>query len=388
MKILLGITGGISLYKSLNVTRLLVKSGHEIRAVMTENAAGMIDPILFKTLSGGEAYVKDFDFREPLAHIRLSDWADVMAIVPATANTIAKIAGGIADNLLTSTALAFNKKMYVFPAMNVKMYENPVTQENLDKLRSRKIEVIEPFCGDLACGYSGMGKLPDEDFIFGYITRDADEPLKGKSFIVTAGGTIEKIDPVRYISNFSSGRMGIEIAKTLFRKGAGVLLIYGNISITLPSYIRSIKIQSAMDLLEALRKNLASYDGLYMAAAPADFRTDSMSESKIKKSAELNLHLVKNPDILKTVSKELKGKLLVGFALETENPVDSAAAKLKEKNLDFIALNIIKDDFNPLGSDFNNITLISRDGTIKEFGEKTKNETAGLLVEETLAGLK
>lgn len=388
MKILLGITSGISIYKSLNVIRMLVKAGHSIRVIMTPNAAELINPLLYKTLSLNEVYVKDFDIKEPLAHIRLGDWADILVVLPATANTIAKISSGIADNLLTSTILAFNGKKFIFPAMNVKMYENPATQENINKLRDNKFVVIEPFCGDLACGYKGKGRLPPEDYIFGWIDRDVDEPLKGMSFIVSAGGTIEKIDPVRFISNFSSGRMGFETAKALFRKGAKVLLVYGNVSVPVPSYIPAIQIQSAEDLLKALKNNLSSYDGLYMAAAPADFKAGAESDTKIKKMDALSLSLIKTPDILKELTKEFNDKLFVGFALETDNYLQNAGIKLKEKGVDYIVLNTITKDFNPLGSEFNSVALISKDSSVKEMKKKTKREIAEWLVEETLSGVK
>ena len=230
MKILFGITSGIALYKTPNIVRMLTKSGHTVKVIMTANAAKLINPLIYQTLTHQPVYVEDFDRRQPLAHIELGDWADEFVIAPMTANTLSKIAHGIADNLITSTVLACDKKKILFPAMNVKMFENPIIQENLKKLCDLGMTIIHPDYGDLACGYSGRGRLPDESVIFGIITRDIDSPLSGKKFVVTAGGTVEKIDPVRYISNFSSGKMGIEIAKTLYRKGADVLLIYGNVS--------------------------------------------------------------------------------------------------------------------------------------------------------------
>ena len=385
MKILIGVTSGISLYKMLNIVRFLTKTGHSVKVMMTENAAKLINPLLFQTLSGNEVYTRDFDPMEPLAHIRLGDWADVMAVVPATANTLAKIAGGIADNLLTSTILACDKRKVLFPAMNVKMLENPATQENLNKLRNRGFEIIDPAFGDLACGYQGRGRLPADDTIIGILTRHPDQLLKGKKFIVTAGGTIEQIDPVRSITNASSGKMGVEIAKALFRQGAEVLLIHGSVSTALPGYIPAIKTQSTDDMLSALKTNLASYDGLYMAAAPADFKVKNVSGQKIKKTGStITLELIENPDILKELSTQFSGKLFVGFALESGDYEKNARKKLAEKKLDFIVLNRISESFTPLGNDSNSVVLYSKDGPEEELSSRSKSEVANWLVDKTL----
>lgn len=388
MKILFGLTAGIAVYKVIPVIRSLVKSGHTVKVIMTENAAKLVSPLLFQVISENDVSIKDFNEKEPLAHIRLGDWADKMVIIPASANTIAKIAGGVADNLLTSTILACDKPKTVFPAMNVKMYESPVTQDNLRRLRSLGYEVIEPAYGDLACGYKGKGRLPDEDSVIGIIERETDQPLKGKKFIVTAGGTIEKIDPVRYVSNFSSGKMGTEIAKALYRKGAEVLLIYGNVSIRVPYYLTCLQAKTTEEMLKAVQGNMASYDGLFMAAAPADFKPE-YSRSKIKKSDDQEIYTVKmsrNPDILKELRANYPEKFLVGFALETEDFIQYAKNKLKEKSLDYIVLNPLSENFNPLDNDHNTVILISRDGAIAEMKDKPKKEIAGWLVGQTLLG--
>ena len=388
MKILFGLTAGIAVYKAVTVIRSLVKSGHDVKVIMTENAAKLVSPLLFQVASGNDVWVKDFDRRDPLAHIRLGDWADKMAIVPASANTIAKIAGDVADNLLTSTVLACDKPKTVFPAMNVKMFENPVTQENLKKLRSLGYEVIEPAYGDLACGYQGRGRLLDEDTITGIVERGVDLPLKGKKFIVTAGGTVEKIDPVRYVSNFSSGKMGTEIAKALYRMGAEVLMVYGNVSVRVPSYINGVQVKSTEDMLQAVSNNMASYDGLYMAAAPADFKPE-YSQSKIKKTDDQEIYTLKmskNPDILKEVRSRYPDKFLVGFALETGDFIQYAKNKLKDKSLDYIVLNPLSEGFNPLDNDRNTVILISKDGGIAELKDRTKKEVAGWIVGRTLLG--
>ncbi len=384
MKILFGITAGISLYKIPNVIRMLKREGHTVKVIMTGNAAKLVSPLLFKAISDEEVYIRDFDQREPLAHIRLGDWADILAVAPASANTLAKITAGIADNLLTSTILAFDKKKILFPAMNTRMFENTATQDNIQKLKERGFLIAEPEHGELACGVSGWGRLPSEEKIYGLINRDINEPLKNFKFIVTAGGTIEKIDPVRYISNFSSGKMGIEIAKALFKKGAGVLLIHARTSAAVPCYIPSIYSESAEDMLKAVKTNLESYDGLYMAAAPADFKAKSYSGKKVKKSPELNLEFISTPDILKEVSAIKKEKLITGFALETDKGLENAKKKLQEKNLSFIVLNQIEKDFQPMGSDDNKVILISKDGAVIGPKEGGKKEIAEWLVENTM----
>jgi len=384
MKILFGVSSGVSLYKGLTVIRMLVKAGHSVKVIMTPNAAKMVSPLLFKTLSKNEVYVKDFNITDPLAHIKLSDWGDVFAVCPATANTMAKLANGLADNLLTSSFLAFNRRRVVFPAMNVKMLENPITQENIEKLRSGGMEIIDPCFGDLACGYTGRGRLPPEDAIFHIIERTSERLLEGKKYIVSAGGTIEMIDPVRYLSNSSSGKMGIEIASALYRNGAGVLLVYGNISVKVPEYIKSIKALTAAEMLEAIDMNMASFDGLFMAAAPADFRPSAVSQAKIKSGGQLEIKFVKNPDILKNITEKHSGKIYIGFALETENYEAGAQKKLLEKGLTYIALNGISGDFNPLGNDSNDITLISKIGPVKKSGLLPKSKLADWLIAETL----
>jgi phosphopantothenoylcysteine decarboxylase/phosphopantothenate--cysteine ligase len=390
MNILFGVTGGISIYKTLNIIRILKKQEHSVRVIMTESATKFINPILFKTICADEVYTQDFDISAPLAHIQTPDWADVFVIAPASANTIAKIANGIGDNLLTSAMLAFDKRRVIFPAMNVKMYENRITQDNIRKLLHYGFEVYEPSMGDLACGYSGKGRLPDEEYIAGIIDKDPDKPLKGQRYIVSAGATLEKIDPVRYISNFSSGKMGIAIARTLFYYGADVLLICGFVNIGIPSYIKSIRVSDTREMMNAILKNLADYDGVYMAAAPADFRAKDISKSKIKKTdSEITVNLTQNPDILKEVRSKFKDKTLVGFALETDNGLSNAQKKLKDKGLDFIVLNEISNDFSPLGSDTNSITVISKDGKTLELKNEIKDKVAHFIVENTaIQGLK
>ncbi len=384
MKILLGITAGVSLYKTIPVIRSLVKSGHSVRVILTENAKKLVSPLLFQVVSENPVADADFSREDPLAHIRLGDWADKMAVIPASANTIAKIANGIADNLLTSTVLACDKKKILFPAMNVKMYENPVTQDNISKLRARGFEIVEPAYGDLACGYQGRGRLPAEDALIGILERETTAPLSGKKYVVTAGGTSEPLDPVRHLSNQSSGKMGIEIAKALDRLGAGVVLVAGNVTAAIPSHISCVRVRTTRDMLEAVRKNLPGSDGLFMAAAPADFRPENFSGQKIKKDKTLSVSLVRNPDILAEIRSQFPDHFLVGFALETEDGESRAGAKLREKGLNYIVLNSITPDFNPLENDLNTVVLITPDGTVGRKKDLPKKEVARWIVEETL----
>jgi len=384
MRILVGVTSGISIYKTLTVIRRLVRSGHQVRVLMTKNAAEFIRPVLFQTLSKNPVWVDEFDRRDPLAHITLADWCEVFAVVPATANTVAKLANGIADNLLTSTALACQTRKIAFPAMNVKMYENPITGENLRKLREAGWTVVEPEEGDLACGYNGRGRLPDEDTVASVIARDITAPLSGRRYIVTAGATRERLDPVRFVSNFSSGRMGVELARALYRRGAEVLLIAASVSVPLPGFLPSVHVESTLDLLDALRKNIYSYDGLFMAAAPADYRAENVESAKIHKTDELTLKLVKNPDILAAMRAEYPDKFLVGFALETDDGLASAKMKLETKGLDFIVLNMVTPEHDPMGSDQNRVRLLSADGRDESLELSPKQRVGEWIVERTL----
>ncbi len=384
MKIAFGISSGISIYKIPSIIRRLKREGHFVRVIMTPNAARLVNPLIFKVACGNKVYVEDFSFEDPLVHIEIGDWADVFVIAPLTANTLAKIANGVADNLLTTSFLACDKKKVVFPAMNVKMYNSSITQENIKKLKAHNIEVIEPEIGELACGYEGKGRLPSEDKIFDIITRDINEPLRGKKYIVTAGSTIEQIDPVRFISNFSSGKMGVELAKFLYKKGADVLLVYGKMEVKIPQTIKSIKAGSTIDMLDVLEKNLHFYDGLFMAAAPVDFKVKNFSTEKIKKNGELVLEFVENPDILKTITEKFKDKLYVGFSLETDNAEENAKLKLKKKSVDYIVLNKVEKDFNPMGNDENRVILFGKkEGKMGEFKGR-KVEVASWLVMKIL----
>lgn len=362
MKILFGITGGIAAYKIPQVIRRLVQRGHEVEVVMTPAAAKLVSPFLLQTLSKRPVWVEDFDSRRPLAHIELADWCDVMVVAPATANTIAKLAWGMADNLLTSTFLACEKRKVIFPAMNVKMYENLLTKQNIQRLREVGCEVYEPEVGELACGYTGRGRLADEEVILGVVDRDPRKPLEGLRVVVSTGATVEPLDPVRYISNFSSGKMGIAFAKRLFSLGAEILLVAGRTEVPLPLYIPSRRVQTTADMLRVIDEVMKDYDVLVMAAAPADFRAKEMAGEKIKREGQLSLDLVSNPDIVATIHEHYPEKRLIGFALEMKGHEGNAKEKMKRKGLEAIILNTVSSEFHPMGSDENEVVVYKASG--------------------------
>ena len=388
MNIVFGISGGIAAYKTPQMVRRLVQRGHAVEVLMTPSATKLVSPLVLQTLSKRQVWVEDFDSRCPLAHIELGDWADVMVLAPATANTIAKLAHGIADNLLLSTFLACDKRKVIFPAMNVKMYENPLTRRNITLLREAGYEVFEPDEGELACGYSGRGRLPDEEVILGLVDRDPHKPLEGLRVIVSAGATREVIDPVRYISNFSSGKMGVLLAKRLFSLGASVFIVAGSVEVDLPAYIPSQRVTTTQHMLDVLIKMMKDYDVLIMAAAPADFRVAEVAETKLKRKGDVDLHLVANPDILATVREHFPEKRLIGFALEMEGAEENAREKLIRKGLDAIVLNTLSRDFHPMGSDENAVIVYTRDGGITTFARESKARIAEQLVDYLFFGGK
>lgn len=379
MKILLGVSSSIAVYKALDLCSALRKRGHEIKVILTKNAKKMVSEIPFHSLSSNIVYHDEFGLKDYIPHISLSDWADILLIVPATANIIGKMANGIADDLLSTSFMAFNKKVVVAPAMNVKMYNNPILQKNLNTLREIGVSFIEPAEGLLACGYEGKGKLAPVDEILkaveAFAVNEDNLPLKGKKVVVTAGGTIEDIDPVRYISNRSSGKMGIAFAKAASNLGADVHLIYGNISTNLPSHIKNTSIRSANELLSLLQSEMKNTDILVMAAAVADYRLEKISDKKLKKGNEENitLNLVKNPDILRTLSSDKTDKqVFVGFALETDDLMQNAQKKLEKKKLDLIIANS-PSNFDSFDA---TVHLLFRDKKQESYSSLSKDELA------------
>lgn len=363
--VVLGVTGSIAAYKMANVASMLVKRGCEVHVVMTKNATHFINPIAFESLTNTKCLVETFDrnFQFHVAHVSLTDKADVMLIAPASANVIGKIAGGIADDMLTTTVMACQKPVIIAPAMNTKMYENPILQDNLDKLRRFGYEIIEPASGHLACGTSGAGKMPSEEVLVSYIERciSKEKDLKGKKVLVTAGPTVESIDPVRYISNHSSGRMGYAIAKAAMLRGAEVTLVSGPTSLEAPMFVDTVNIRSAADMYEAVMERRDEQDIIIKAAAVADYTPAEVSNEKVKKKDdEMRIPLTRTKDILKALGENRKdGQFLCGFSMETQNMLENSRAKLKKKNIDMIVANNLKEEGAGFKTDTNVVTLIT-----------------------------
>lgn len=387
-KILIGVTGGIAAYKVVEVASLLKKSGANVKIIMTRNATEFVTPKTFQEITNNAVSVEMFGDTANfihVEHISLAEWADFMLIAPATANFLAKMAHGIADDLLTTTILAFDKKILVCPAMNTKMYENPATQANLAVLKARGVEILEPNAGILACGTVGKGRLPEPAEICAEIGKffTSEQILAGKKVLVTAGGTIEPIDPVRYIGNRSSGRMGFEIAKSAVKAGAEVVLVAGNSVLEPPSGLKKFfKVESALEMREKVLNEFETVDAVIMTAAVADYRVKTVSEQKIKKSDEnLTLELVKNPDILRELGSIKKNQVLIGFAAETQNILEYARKKLVEKNLEFIVANDVTAEGAGFSVSTNIATIIWRGGEVETFDKMSKADLAEKIIQ-------
>lgn len=384
--ILIGVTGGIAAYKVVEVASLLKKSGANVKIMMTKHATEFVSPRTFQEITNNAVSVEMFgdaaNFH--VAHIGLANFADLILIAPATANFLAKMAHGIADDLLTTTILAFDGKILVAPSMNTKMYENPATQANLSVLKARGVQILEPNAGILACGTVGKGRLPEPAEICAQIEKffAKDKILSGKKVVVTAGGTIEAIDPVRYIGNRSSGRMGYEIAKSAVNAGAEVVLISGNSNLEPPNGLKSFfKVESALEMREKVLNEFETADCVIMSAAVADYRVKNISAQKIKKSAEnLTLELVKNPDILKELGALKKNQILVGFAAETQNILEYARKKLVEKNLNFIVANDVTAEGAGFAVKTNIASIIWKNGEVENFSKMSKADLAEKIV--------
>ena len=383
--ILIGVTGGIAAYKVVEVASRLKKSGANVRVMMTLAATEFISPRTFEEITGNAAFVEMFGDAAHfhVAHVALADFADMILIAPATANFLAKAAHGIADDLLTTTLLAFDGKILVAPSMNTKMFLNPATQENIKILKARGVKILEPASGELACGTVGKGRLPEPVEICAAVEKIFTVGnLSGKKILVTAGGTVEAIDPVRYIGNRSSGRMGFEIAKAAINADAEVVLISGKSELESPNGLKNfVKVESAVEMREAVLKEFDSVDAVIMSAAVADYRVKNPAAQKIKKSAEtLTLELVKNPDILRELGGLKKNQVLVGFAAETQNILDYANKKLVEKNLDFIVANDVTAAGAGFGVSTNIASIIHRGGEVENFPKMSKSELAEKIV--------
>ena len=384
-KIIVGITGGIAAYKIPQLIRLFAKNGDEVKVVATKNAMQFVTELTLETVSGNAVYCDVFAPRNEYSteHIALADWADMIVVAPATANIIGKYASGIADDALSTLLLAFAKDVVVCPAMNTNMYNSPVVQENINCLKEKGINILSPAEGELACGTSGVGRMPEPEEIFEFVEAVFAKKLSmsGKTVLVTAGPTYERIDSVRFIGNFSTGKMGFAVAEELAERGAKVILVAGPTSLTAKHRnIKQINVESAREMYAASTENFGSCDAAILSAAVADYRPENVADHKIKKTADtetLDIHLVQNPDILATLGKMKTGRqLLVGFALETDNELENAKSKLARKNLDMIVLNSLKDKGAGFGHDTNKVTIITADGTVTEGTLKSKAAVA------------
>ena len=378
--VLVGITGGIAAYKICVLIRMYKRANANVRVVCTQNALNFVTKLTLQNLSQNEVGVEEFtvdDFKPE--HISFADEADIMVIAPATANTISKIAAGVCDNLLTSIACAFRKPVILAPAMNCNMWENPIIQENLNKLH---YTILEPESGYLACGYEGKGRLCSLDKIFDKTVEILNyKKLDGKKIVITSGGTIEDIDPVRYISNYSSGKMGLALADAAQNLGADVTLITTK---EVERKYNVIKVKSAMDMKSAVEKELSDADCVIMAAAVADYRVKEISEQKMKKTSdnELTLTLVKNPDILKEISLAKKNQKIVGFCAESENLIENAKAKIANKGCDYLIANDISRKDIGFSSDYNEVTILNKTGSMKKIEKADKTTIAYKIFEE------
>lgn len=386
--VLLGITGGIAAYKMPNLASLLVKQHADVQVVLTSNALEFVTPVPFESLTRNRCITDTFDrgFTMDTEHVSLAKRANALLVAPATANTIAKLAHGIADNMLTTTALACTCKKFIAPAMNTAMYENPVTLSNLDILSRYGWEIIEPVSGRLACGDEGKGKMVEPSVMFDYLERELYTPkdLVGKKILVTAGPTREAIDPVRFISNRSSGKMGYSLAKAAMLKGATVTLISGKTALTPPPFVETVNVTSASDMYNAVISRAAEFDIIIMAAAVADFRPAEIFEDKLKKREDLqdiSLSLERTDDILAKLGREKrKGQFLCGFSMETQDLLENSRRKFKKKNLDMIVANNVKVDGAGFEGDTNVVTIITQEGDT-ELPLMGKAETAGEILD-------
>ncbi|MCK4507999.1 MAG: bifunctional phosphopantothenoylcysteine decarboxylase/phosphopantothenate--cysteine ligase CoaBC [Desulfuromonadales bacterium] len=388
--VILGVTGGIAAYKAAELLRLLIKAGAEVHVVMTRSAQEFIAPLTFQTLSGNPVHTELFSLiqEQEIGHISLADRADLVLIVPATANLVGKVANGIADDLLTTTIMATRAKILFAPAMNSNMWENPVYQENHAKLEGLGYHFIEPAYGELACGWQGQGKLPDPQEIFSSAQALlGSNDLAGKTVLVTAGPTREEIDPVRFLSNYSSGKMGYAVACAARNRGARVVLVSGPVNLREPEGVETIQVVSAREMHEAVMKIAEQADLIIKAAAVADFRPVACGEQKVKKgSAEtMTVELQRNPDILAELGQKKGSRILIGFAAETEELLKHAREKLTNKNLDMIVANDVTQEGAGFDGDTNIVRFLTADGNVEELPQMTKEAVAEILLDRVTA---
>lgn len=387
--VLLGVSGGIAAYKSASLASILIKAGAEVRVIMTEHAKNFIHPITFETLTGHKCITDTFDrnFEFHVEHVALAQKADVIILAPATANIIAKLAHGLADDMLTTTILASKAPKIIAPAMNTGMYENPVTQNNLKLLKKYGMQIAAPSSGRLACGDTGTGKMLEPETLYEYILHCAafKKDLAGKKVLVTAGPTQEAVDPVRFITNHSSGRMGYSIARMCMLRGADVTLITGKTALTPPLFMEVVPVISAKEMFDAVTERSSNMDIIIKAAAVADYRPAYTSPEKIKKSdSDLSISLERTDDILKYLGEHKKnGQFLCGFSMETENMLENSRRKLEKKNLDMIVANNLKTPGAGFETDTNIVTILTPDSTAR-LELMQKEEVAVRLIDRIL----
>ena len=389
--VVLGVTGSIAAYKIANLASALVKLHADVTVIMTENATNFIHPITFETLTGNKCLVDTFDrnFQYSVEHVSLAKTADIFMVAPASANVIGKLANGIADDMLTTTILACKCKKFISPAMNTNMFENQIVQDNLQKLQNYGFEVIQPASGYLACGDTGAGKMPEPEVLLSYILRELahEKDLVGKKVLVTAGPTQEKIDPVRYITNHSTGKMGYAIAENCMRRGADVTLVTGKVAIQPPMFVKVVPIVSAAEMAEAVKASSNEQDIIIKTAAVADYRPATPVDEKIKKKDGVDdskIELERTEDILAYLGLHKKeGQFLCGFSMETENMLENSRAKLAKKNVDMIVANNLKVEGAGFGTDTNVVTLITKEDC-KELELMSKADVAEAIVTEIL----
>lgn len=387
--VLLGVTGSIAAYKMANTASMLVKLGCEVHVIMTKNATQFITPVTFETLTGNKCLVETFDrnFQFHVAHVSLAKKADCVLIAPASADVIGKIANGIADDMLTTTVMACTCKVIIAPAMNTNMYQNPILQHNLETLKQYGYILVEPAKGMLACRDEGVGKMPEEKLLVGYIEKEiaCKKDMDGLRVIVTAGPTQESIDPVRYITNHSSGKMGYEIARACMLRGAQVTLVSGETALTPPSFVEVVPVKSAADMFEAMKSRFLDNDIIIKAAAVADYKPSTVSDDKMKKSdGEMSILLDRTQDILKYMGENRReGQFLCGFSMETQNMLENSRAKMIKKNIDMIVANNLKVAGSGFKTDTNVVTLISKQKE-EQLAMMSKEAVAHRLIDEIL----
>lgn len=390
-KILLCVAGGIAVYKAVALVSKLSQAGADVKVIMTESATKFVQPLSFQVMSRNDVYTDTFDEKDSnvIAHINLADWADLVIVAPATANVIGKLANGLGDDMLTTTLLATTAKVWIAPAMNVHMYDHPAVKRNISTLAADGYEFIEPSEGFLACGYVGKGRLEEPEKIVALVDaffQPKELPLTGKKVVITAGPTRERIDPVRFLTNFSSGKMGYALAEAATKLGAETVLVSGPVSLPIPSGVTVENVESAEEMLQAVLQHFDDADIVVKTAAVADYRPKFVFGQKMKKQAgDSTLELERTTDILMTLGQKKTHQLLIGFAAETNDVEMYAQGKLSKKNADYIVANDVTKEDSGFGIDTNTVVLIGKENYVQHFDNMTKKQLANKLFETVLA---